>query len=76
MNIGRLDLAVSAYQRALELTPDAPDVLFGLGMAYAESAQRELAVETLARFLEVAQDAPDHVRRAATDTMMRMESPI
>jgi|GEM_PF-1316415 len=76
LNIGHFELAelaVSAYQRAHELTPDAPDVLFGLGIAYAETAQRELAIETLARFLEVAQDAPDHIRQAAMDTMMRME---
>jgi hypothetical protein len=76
LNVGEPTAAVESYLRAAELAPDAPDVLFGLGMAYAEIPERQRAIETLQRFLDVAKadgaEVPDHIIKAAQDTMLRM----
>ena len=70
---GRVDEAISAYQRGLEQTPDAADMLFGLGLAYAQNAQPSESVEALERFLEVSGGSPEHVIRAARDVLARMQ---
>jgi hypothetical protein len=72
LNVARPQAATVAYRRSLELNPNQSDVLFGLGMAYAELGDREQAIELLERFLEVGTDAPEHIRSAARDTILRM----
>jgi hypothetical protein len=77
LNAGHPAAAVESYRRAVELAPEAADVLFGLGMAYAELGERRLTIETLQRFLELASGgAPEHVTRAAQDTILRMSDVI
>lgn len=68
--------AVEAYKKAKRIDPEKPDVLFGLGMAYAEVPMRKEAEETLNEFLNKAGQSPEHVKKAAQDTIMRMAGPI
>lgn len=82
--LGRAQLALNKPQEAIEslkkakaIDPDLPDVLFGLGMAYAEIRQRKDAVENLQAFLTKAgQDVPEDIKKAANDTMARMQDVI
>lgn len=76
LNLDRPREAVDAYERARQIDPDKAEVLFGLGMAYAEIPMREEALEVLAEFLDKAGPAPDHIKMAAQDTIMRMLGPI
>jgi tetratricopeptide (TPR) repeat protein len=69
--------AVDAFQKAKAIDPDMVDVLFGLGMAYAELRQREQAIENLNAFLQKAGgDVPEDKKKAANDTMARMQDVI
>jgi tetratricopeptide (TPR) repeat protein len=68
--------AVEAYKKAKRIDPEKPDVLFGLGMAYAEVPMRKEAEDTLNEFLNKAGQSPEHVKKAAQDTIMRMAGPI
>ena len=69
--------AVDAFQKAKAIDPDMVDVLFGLGMAYAELRQREQAIENLNAFLQKAgNDVPEDKKKAANDTMARMQDVI
>ena len=68
--------AVEAYKKAKRIDPDKPDVLFGLGMAYAEIPMRKESEETLNEFISKAGNSPEHVKKAAQDTIMRMQGPI
>jgi hypothetical protein len=76
LNAGDPAAAVESYRRAAELASDAPDVWFGLGMAYAELGQAKQAIEALKRFLALADEpeakVPEHVIRAAHDTILSM----
>jgi len=82
--LGRAQLALNKPQEAIEslnkakaIDPDLPDVLFGLGMAYAEMRQRKDAVEALNAFLAKAgADVPEDIKKAANDTMARMNDVI
>lgn len=82
--LGRAQLALNKPQEAIDslkkakaIDPDLPDVLFGLGMAYAELRQREPAVENLQAFLNKAGgDVPEDIKKAANDTMARMNDVI
>lgn len=82
--LGRAQLALNKPQEAIDslkkakaIDPDLPDVLFGLGMAYAEIRQRKDAVENLQAFLTKAgQDVPEDIKKAANDTMARMQDVI
>jgi len=76
LNLNRPTEAVEAYKKAKRIDPDKPDVLFGLGMAYAEIPMRKEAEETLNQFIAKAQNSPEHVQQAAKDTIMRMQGPI
>ena len=74
--LNRAKDAVEAYKKAKRIDPEKPDVLFGLGMAYAEVPMRKEAEETLNEFLNKAGQSPEHVKKAAQDTIMRMAGPI
>ena len=73
LNLGRPREAVEAYKRARRIDPDKPDVLFGLGMAYAEIPMRKEAEATLNEFLSKASGVPSHIIKAAQDTIYRMQ---
>jgi len=45
---GELDEALVAYQQALELTPDSPEILIYLGLTYREVGQEQQAEATFA----------------------------
>lgn len=69
--------AVDAFTKAKAIDPDMVDVLFGLGMAYAEMRKRKEAVENLNLFLQKASsDTPPDRVKAARDTVARMEDVI
>ncbi|PRP91771.1 TPR repeat-containing protein YrrB [Enhygromyxa salina] len=76
LNLNRPKEAVDAYKKATRIDPDKPDVLFGLGMAYAEIPMRKESEETLNEFISKAGNSPEHVKKAAQDTIMRMQGPI
>lgn len=76
LNLNRAKEAVDAYKKAKRIDPDKPDVLFGLGMAYAEIPMRKEAEETLNEFISKAGNSPEHIKKAAQDTIMRMQGPI
>jgi tetratricopeptide (TPR) repeat protein len=75
LNLNQPKDAVEAYKKAKRIDPEKPDVLFGLGMAYAEIPQRKEAEETLTEFLNKAGNSPEHIKKAAQDTIMRMQGP-
>ncbi len=69
--------AVEAYLKAKAIDPDMVDVLFGLGMAYADLRKRSEAIESLQAFLQKAGgDVPEHLKKAANDTVARMQDVI
>jgi tetratricopeptide (TPR) repeat protein len=69
--------AIDAFQKAKAIDPDMVDVLFGLGMAYAANRQRAEAVENLQAFITKAGgDVPEDKKKAANDTMARMQDVI
>lgn len=76
LNLNRPKEAVDAYKKAKRINPDKPDVLFGLGMAYAEIPMRKEAEDTLNEFIDKAGNSPEHIKKAAQDTIMRMQGPI
>jgi cytochrome c-type biogenesis protein CcmH/NrfG len=76
LNLNRPKEAVDAYKKAKRIDPDKPDVLFGLGMAYAEIPMRKESEDTLNEFIAKAANSPEHVKKAANDTIMRMQGPI
>lgn len=76
LNLNQPKEAVEAYKKAKRIDPDKPDVLFGLGMAYAEIPMRKEAEDTLNEFINKAANSPEHVKQAAQDTIMRMQGPI
>ncbi|MCA9685208.1 MAG: tetratricopeptide repeat protein [Myxococcales bacterium] len=76
LNLNRPKEAVEAYKKAKRIDPDKPDVLFGLGMAYAEIPMRKEAEEALNEFMDKAANSPEHIKKAAQDTIMRMAGPI
>jgi tetratricopeptide (TPR) repeat protein len=69
--------AVDAFKKAKAIDPEMPDVLFGLGMAYAELRQKPEAAENLEAFLKKAgQNVPEDTKKAANDTLARMQDVI
>ena len=68
--------AVDAYKKAQRINPDKPEVMFNLGMAYAEIPMRKEAEETLNEFISKAGNSPEHIKKAAQDTIVRMQGPI
>lgn len=69
--------AVDSFKRAKAIDPDMPDVLFGLGMAYADLRMRKEAIEALQGFMSKAgNEVPEHLKRAASSTIARMQDVI
>ena len=69
--------AIESFKKAKAIDPDMVDVLYGLGMAYAEVRNRKEAVEALQAFLAKAgNDVPEDRKRAANDTMARIKDVI
>jgi tetratricopeptide (TPR) repeat protein len=69
--------AIDSFKKAKAIDPDMVDVLFGLGMAYAELRQRKDAVENLQAFISKAgNDVPEDRKKAANDTIARMQDVI
>jgi tetratricopeptide (TPR) repeat protein len=48
---GRLDEAIAAYQRAIEMDAQMPDALHGLAQAYHAKGEFDLAIETARRIV-------------------------
>jgi cytochrome c-type biogenesis protein CcmH/NrfG len=61
MDAGRLDTAKAAYEKALKLGGDDPDVLTDLGVVYRRIGQPKKAVEL---FRQARQINPSHVNSA------------
>jgi len=58
MELGQWDLAIAAFQGALEYHPDYPDVHFHLARIYDDLDQAEEANHYWQRFLELAPESP------------------
>lgn len=57
---GRFELAVAAHNRALELNPDAPQILANASNSYFDVGEVDRAVELRGRLLEIEKDDPNH----------------
>lgn len=69
--------AVDAFKKAKAIDPDRPDVLFGLGMSYADLRMKAEAEEALNAFMQKAgSDVPEDTREAAQKTLARMQDVI
>ncbi len=55
---GRLPLAISQYQRALELNPDLPSAYNNLGFAYEKSGDVALALDNYTKAWKLAPSSP------------------
>lgn len=77
LSLNKPDEAVEAFKKAKAIDPDMVDVLFGLGMAYADLRQRKDAVENLQAFLQRAgNEVPEDRKKAANNTIARMQDVI
>ena len=77
LSLNKPDEAVEAFKKAKAIDPDMVDVLFGLGMAYADLRQRKDSVENLQAFLQRAgNDVPEDRKKAANNTIARMQDVI
>lgn len=77
LSLNKPDEAVDAFKKAKAIDPDMVDVLFGLGMAYADLRQRKDSVENLQAFLQRAgNDVPEDRKKAANNTIARMQDVI
>ena len=64
--------AVDAFKKAKAIDPDRVDVLYGLGMAYADLRMQKECGEQLEAFLSRAgQGVPPDIQKAAQDTMQK-----
>jgi tetratricopeptide (TPR) repeat protein len=77
LSLNKPDEAVESFKKAKAIDPDMVDVLFGLGMAYADLRQRKDSVENLQAFLQRAgNDVPEDRKKAANNTIARMQDVI
>jgi predicted Zn-dependent protease len=53
---GELDGALKQMNRAAELAPDNPDVIYNVGMIYAQFGQAKEATTVLERYLTISPD--------------------
>jgi len=76
-NLNKPNEAIESFKKAKAIDPDMVDVLYGLGMAYAEVRNRKEAVENLQAFLQKAgNDTPEDRKKAAQNTVARMQDVI
>ncbi len=68
--LGQDDDAASAYERALEISPDLPRALLGMARLHLSAHQLELAQEKTRRVLETAKT--DEVNWSAIETMLEI----
>ncbi len=77
LSLNRPKEAIDAFIKAKAIDPDMIDVLFGLGMAYAEMRKRKESAENLEAFLSKASgDVPPDRIKVARDTIARMNDAI
>ena len=77
LDLGRPAEAIRHFRKALAIDPELVDALFGVGMAYAETRDRENAVRSLTDFLAKADaDVPESIKRHAQNTVARMQDAI
>ncbi|HPD46710.1 MAG TPA: tetratricopeptide repeat protein [Anaerohalosphaeraceae bacterium] len=70
-SMDRYDLAIKAYQRALELSADDPEILNCLAVDYTRTGQYDLAISTFERIEKIAPDfEPCYCNRIITYTEM------
>jgi len=58
---GKVEESIAAYQKILETDPDNIDVLYELGLAYANVAKFQDSANTLQKFLDKAPESNPHV---------------
>ena len=58
---GKVEESIAAYQKILETDPDNIDVLYELGLAYANVAKFQESANTLQKFLDKAPESNPHV---------------
>lgn len=64
--------AVDSFRKAKLIDPDRVDVLYGMGMAYADLRMQKECAEQLQAFLTRAgQEVPEDIRKAAQDTLQK-----
>lgn len=51
-NQGKIDEAVTIYEKAIELNPDKPEILTDLSSVYEKAGMNDKAVETMKRYLD------------------------
>jgi len=69
--------AVDSYQRARSISPDSPEVWYGLGVVYTVGRRRREAVVALKNFLRLAGPTVGEGRkRAVLNTIARLEDTI
>lgn len=77
LSLNKPNEAIDSFKKAKAIDPDMVDVLFGLGMAYAEVRNRKEAVENLQAFMQKAgNDTPEDRKKAAQNTIARMQDVI
>ena len=70
-SMDKYDLAIKAYERALELSADDPEILNSLAVDYTRTGQYDLAISTFEHIEKVAPDfEPCYCNRIITYTEM------
>jgi len=70
--LGRHEEAITALDKARALAPDESKILYALGMAHAELRHRRESIDLLERVV-AAPDVPEQNRKAANNTIARMQ---
>jgi tetratricopeptide (TPR) repeat protein len=56
---GQVEVALTHYQRTVELDPEAPDIWFNIGSAQKELHQNDEAIQSFLRAIEADLEAPE-----------------
>jgi tetratricopeptide (TPR) repeat protein len=64
-------LAIEDFFRALQFTPEQPDILYALGLALQASGQNEEAIKAFQRTLTSLKNLPDKTRASMLSRMAR-----
>jgi tetratricopeptide (TPR) repeat protein len=68
LELGRLDEAITEYERMLSINPNYPLAHFHLGLAYERKTERERAQAEYERFLQIWNDADRDIPEIITAT--------